>query len=273
MKRYGLIGSPITHSLSPALFKAAYGGVYEYNLIEAADLDESLRLFQESYQAINVTAPYKESACLKADVRSPECEVIGACNVLQKTDDGVVAANTDYLGVMKCLIPHYSTGNLKPLTLVVGCGGAAKAAAYAACELGHEVVIINRDFAKADYFAQALCERNPLYMVSARPLSEFGRWFRKAGAIVYTLPLAIDTLTSLSRSEVRGGLFASQPKVILEANYRNPSFTAEVLSDLRKSNRNIVYISGREWLLHQAVEAFGIFTGKEPNIPAMMNVI
>ena len=104
-KKYGLIGHPISHSLSPALFRAGFGDLYNYDLIETEDFKEAYSRFTNEYDAVNVTAPFKEKACRKADILSEECKVIGACNVLKKTEDGVLAANTDYLGVMQSL-PH-----------------------------------------------------------------------------------------------------------------------------------------------------------------------
>ena len=71
MKKFGLIGCPIAHSMSPALFKAAYDGAYDYDLIEGEFDDVYLRFLNE-YDAINVTAPFKEIACSKAQVLSPE---------------------------------------------------------------------------------------------------------------------------------------------------------------------------------------------------------
>ena len=62
MKRFGLIGKPISHSGSPRLFRAGYHGKYEYDLIEAPDFETSWKLFLEKYDGINVTAPYKELA-------------------------------------------------------------------------------------------------------------------------------------------------------------------------------------------------------------------
>ena len=164
MKRFGLIGHPIEHSLSPALFAAAYGKEHSYDLISGEMFEESYNRFLQEYDAVNVTAPFKEEACSKADVRSPECDVIGACNVLKKTGEGVLAANTDYLGVMQCLIPFYADLRLSPVTLVVGCGGAGKAAAYAACELGNQVVILNRTYEKAEAFVEKL---DSLFTVSS----------------------------------------------------------------------------------------------------------
>ena len=184
MARYGLIGHPIGHSLSPALFAAAYGKEHSYDLISGEMFEESYNRFLQEYDAVNVTAPFKEEACSKADVRSPECDVIGACNVLKKTDEGVLAANTDYLGVMQCLIPFYTDLRLSPVTLVVGCGGAGKAAAYAACELGNQVVILNRTYEKAEAFVEKLLGHNPLYNVRAGHMEDFRKWFRKAGAVI-----------------------------------------------------------------------------------------
>ena len=97
--KFGLIGHPIAHSLSPALFKAGYDGRYPYELIETADFEEAYERFLEGYNGINVTAPFKELAFAKADILSPECKTIGATNLLVKTPEGIKAYNSDYLGV------------------------------------------------------------------------------------------------------------------------------------------------------------------------------
>lgn len=273
MKRFGLIGHPIGHSLSPALFNAAYGEHYEYKLIECAVFEEAYRRFLNEYDAINVTAPFKESACAKADILSPECEILGACNVLKKTDKGIMAANTDYLGVMKSLLPYQTTRGLKPLTLVVGCGGAGKAAAYAACELGNEVIIINRTFSKAAAFADRLSENNSLYRICAREFSEFRKWFRKAGTVIYTLPCPVIELERLTKSDIKGRVFGYAEKLILEAAYKEPSFSSCMQKNMSAVNPKITFVDGKQWLLHQAAEAYSIFTEEDPNIPEMLKVL
>ena len=59
--RFGLIGHPINHSQSPALFAAAYpGGEHSYELIEEPDFDKAYARFLEGYDAVNVTTPFKE---------------------------------------------------------------------------------------------------------------------------------------------------------------------------------------------------------------------
>ena len=271
MKKFGLIGCPIAHSMSPALFKAAYDGAYDYDLIEGEFDDVYLRFLNE-YDAINVTAPFKEIACSKAQVLSPECKMIGACNVLKKTEEGIFAANTDYLAVMKSLIQHQAPG-LIPLVVVVGCGGAGKAATCAACELGYEVVILNRNQSKADNFIESLKASGKDYRIKSGPLSEFRKWFAKAGVVIYAISAPIDSLSKLRRYDLKGGIFRTEPKVIIEANYKDPAFTSEMLSHFNSVNPKITYISGREWLLDQAVEAYGLFTGEEPNIQKMIKVL
>ena len=69
MAKYGLIGDPIATSRSPLLFEAAYkgqeqpdGDAFKYDLIEGSDFETSFKKFIDEYQAINVTAPFKELA-------------------------------------------------------------------------------------------------------------------------------------------------------------------------------------------------------------------
>ena len=120
MKRFGLIGYPIVHSLSPLLFRAGYhpgsrgtdascsgygkdtdaGLDWQYDLIEGGDFSESYGRFLEEYDGINVTAPFKEAAFRQADIIDPVCGKIGATNLLVKTADGIKAYNTDYYGII-----------------------------------------------------------------------------------------------------------------------------------------------------------------------------
>lgn len=92
--KFGLIGHPIAHSLSPALFKAGYDGRYQYELIETSDFEEAYQRFLDGYDGINVTAPFKELAIVKADILSEECLAVKATNLLVKTPEGIKAYNS-----------------------------------------------------------------------------------------------------------------------------------------------------------------------------------
>ncbi|MBE6215979.1 MAG: hypothetical protein E7123_07120 [Bacteroidales bacterium] len=274
MKRFGLIGHPITHSLSPALFKAAYDGKYPYDLIEEDEFEKAYERFLNEYDAINVTAPFKELAIRKADVLSTECEAIGAANILIRQEDGtIMAANSDQMGVAQAVAEGTEkTGKTNTRALIVGCGGAAKAAAYAMCCCGYHTVILNRNYEKALDFARLL-GNNPMFDVCAMPLDRFEEWFRKAGVIVYTLPTAIPALEKLGKSAIRGSrLPICRNKILLEANYKDPAFTPALIERLGSVNPRFRYISGKEWLLHQAVGAYRLFTGEEPDLEKMRKV-
>ena len=131
MDKFGLIGHPIAHSSSPALFTAAYGGKYRYDLIETPDFDVAWARFLADYKAINITAPFKGDAYARVDWRSPESERVGATNLVVKTPEGTKAYNSDYRGVKSLLEPLGCR-----TAAVIGFGGAGKAALAAAEDLG-----------------------------------------------------------------------------------------------------------------------------------------
>ena len=278
--KFGLIGHPIAHSLSPALFKAGYAGRYPYELIETPYFEEAYQIFLNEYDGINVTAPFKELALKKADIISEECNLVGATNLLIKTPEGVKAHNSDYLGVREwlsgvvaglertpvapfgALLPPAARGVARFLNLqqhqmrhvlIVGIGGAGKAAAAAARALGMETVVLNRT----------------IYSDEIKPLSCFREEFRKADIVIYNLPVRIPELDTLTYEDFAAG----RPKHILEANYRNPSFDNELIQKMLHANPDATYTEGQVWLLLQAVTGYEIFTGETPDESSMKEVI
>ena len=133
--------------------------------------------------------------------------------------------------------------------LIVGLGGAGKAAAEAARSLGMEVRILNRTIYNNDII----------------PLCEFREEFRKADIVIYNLPVRIPQMDELSDEDFGAG----QPKLVLEANYRNPSFDEELLSRMKKANPLARYTGGRTWLLLQALTGYELFTGEKPDLSRM----
>lgn len=264
MKKFGLIGHPIAHSLSPALFKAAYEGRHQYDLIEEETFEEAYGKFLDEYDAINVTAPFKEAAYSRADIITTDCKAVGATNLLIKTPDGIKAYNSDFLGVRKWLMevadrlnPPQMPGALRTVkVLIAGYGGAGKAAAAAARSLGMEVSIVNRT-----------AKDNDIY-----PLEEFCHEFRTSDIIIYNIPAPIPQLDYLTEEDCKGGVVC-KPKFVLEANYRNPSFTPERIRNIRKANSKVAFIDGKIWLLYQAVTGYEIMTGDYPDIDAMEKVM
>lgn len=217
--KFGLIGHPVEHSQSPRLFEEAYGTGHSYDLIDEEDFDKAWDIFIQDYDGINVTAPFKEKALTKADILSPECLKTGATNLVVKTAGGTKAFNSDYLG-LKALLKDL--GFAEGVALIIGFGGAGKAAAAAAADMGLDVVICNRTTTKAE---------------GIRPLEEVAILSAVADVTIYTLPVAIPALVEASFS------------CLIEANYRDP-----VAANASAEK----YIPGTEWLKYQALTGFPI---------------
>ena len=150
--RFALIGNPISHSLSPALFRAAYPqSNHTYELLETQTIDEAIRRIRdEGFDGFNVTTPFKEDILKYTDCRNPLVELINASNLILNSDNWLSAYNTDFFGVMESIKGFVSNGSK---ALVLGCGGAGKAAALAAKSAGLDVTIINRSSERAIKFS------------------------------------------------------------------------------------------------------------------------
>ena len=238
MKRFGLIGHPVAGSLSPRLFEAAYGGRYAYDLLEGADFSVSWQRFLDGYDGINITAPFKQDAFRAVDVLSEDARRCGAVNLAVKTTDGVAGYNTDVDGVVLAV---QETGIPVTEALVVGCGGAGRAAAVAAQRLGCRVTLANRTSARAASLASQLgCAWAPLpTLTSLSP-----------DLVIYTVPGPMEDLPDFPEA------------VILEANYKIPCL----------EGHGRAYVSGLRWLLYQAVAGYEIFTGESPDADAMFRI-
>lgn len=234
--KFGLIGHPISHSQSPALFAAAYpGGEHSYELIEEADFDRAYARFTEGYDAVNVTTPFKELAAARADVADDVVAACGASNLLKKEAGAVHAYNTDYLGVRNVLEERGLAGDV----MVVGCGGAAKAAALAAVDAGHNVIVANRDEQRAVQFVAANLGRRSSAMMLAVGLGTLPAVLPSVRLIIYCVPVALPALNDASLAG----------KTLFEANYRLPQYSA---------GNSYEYIPGEVWLAAQGSESFRI---------------
>lgn len=226
--KFALIGHPVAGSLSPVLFGAAYGDRHSYELFDSPSFAECWQKFLGSYSGINVTAPYKQDAYSRCLELSGHAAATGAVNLVLK--DGLRGFNTDVDGVMYAL-----KGIRAGSALVVGTGGAARAAVAGAAKLGFRVGVMGRSQDKV-----SALER--LFGLGPAPA--------EPDVVIYTLP---------GSAPVPPGLPLAGA-VVLEANYRDPQLA---LTPCRQ------YIPGTKWLLGQAVAGYGLFTGEEPSIAVM----
>jgi shikimate dehydrogenase len=160
MKRLAVLGHPVGHSRSPAMHNAALAelglaGEWSYEAIDLApDKFESRvrAMAGEGFAGANVTVPHKGAALSLADSLSETAREIGAANTLSLAAGEIRADNTDAQGLLDAL-PASPAGSR---ALVLGAGGAARAAVWALVCEGAEVAVWNRTGLRAEHLCGSL---------------------------------------------------------------------------------------------------------------------
>lgn len=154
MKRFGLIGYPLTHSFSKRYFterfeQAGWQDRYAYDLYEIKTAEEMPRLFQQDPDLVglNVTIPHKVAVLPFLDQLDASAERVGAVNVIKRLEDHrLVGYNSDYYGFQKSLQEALAGRSLQR-ALILGYGGAAKAIEAVLEDAGVEVLRVSRQAA------------------------------------------------------------------------------------------------------------------------------
>ncbi len=133
MRRFGLIGFPLTHSFSQKYFteKFAQAGitdcVYEnYPIKDISELDALLQ--QQDLCGLNVTIPYKKQVMTFLTASSSGVDEMGACNCIDIRDGKLTGYNTDVVGFRQSLLPFLHAYHDK--ALILGTGGASAAVEF-----------------------------------------------------------------------------------------------------------------------------------------------
>ena len=154
-KVYGIIGDPVSHSLSPVLqntlakemnIDMSYLAFYVTENIK----DAIKGAFALNIKGFNVTIPYKKDMLDIVTEIDDRARKIGAINTLTKSEKGYKGYNTDIIGLGMSL--HNNNLSVKDKDIIIlGAGGAAKAVLYLAIEEGAKsITIINRNISKAE---------------------------------------------------------------------------------------------------------------------------
>ena len=149
--KLALIGHPVAHSQSPALYDAMFRRLglegSSYNLVDTAPEELSrerlLRLVDKlGLAGFNVTVPHKVAVRPMLDEVSDEARAIGAVNTVVVRDGRLYGYNTDAGAFSESLVPHLQPCHTN--ALILGTGGAARAVAYALGQLGIEYLYVSR---------------------------------------------------------------------------------------------------------------------------------
>lgn len=147
MPEFGLIGKSLKHSFSQEYFTNKFKTLqlrdYYYHNFELDSIQDIAKLISENknLHGLNVTFPYKESVIPFLDELSEEAKKIGAVNCIQFNSNKLIGHNTDSYGFSQSIKPFLDTNHER--ALILGTGGAAKAAAYALKKIGVEVFFVS----------------------------------------------------------------------------------------------------------------------------------
>ena len=253
---FGIIGNPVSHSMSPAMHNAALramgiNGVYvPMNVIRADQAVAALRTL--GFIGVSVTVPHKEAIMESLDEIDPVAQKIGAVNTLllrkKPGEENIVVRgfNTDWLGSNLALADKMQFAGSR--VLVLGAGGAARGVCFGLAEAGVEVIITNRTASKGQTLADQLgC--------SFLPLDRVGEV--RADALVNTTSVGMEP--HADAIPVDPGLLA-RFSVVMDIVYA--PLETRLLREAARAG--CATIDGLAMLQYQAAVQLKIWTGQQP---------
>ena len=251
----GIVGRPVAHSLSPVIHNAwietaGMDAVYAAFAPPDETAFETLVAFGRAgmLAGVNVTAPFKEQAFALADTASAEATASGSANVLVFEDGRVHAESTDGFGLLAALADQAPALTLSGAVVVMlGAGGAARAAAQTLAAAGAQVRLVNRSRDRAEALAADL---GPAVSVADEGLS--GQEGAFDGAALVVNALSVPPTLDLNR--------LAAGTVVMDMTYR------PVETDFLKAarSRGLRPVDGLGMLIGQAGPSFRAIFRTEP---------
>jgi 3-dehydroquinate dehydratase / shikimate dehydrogenase len=257
-KVYGIAGDPISHSMSPWVMNSAFRRENVnavYLPLHANSLEDLLATITDlPLDGLSVTMPYKQAMVEHLDNSDALTQRTGACNTIVRGKDGkLIGFNTDIYGIVAAVEPRIPLEGAR--VLVLGAGGAARAAVFGFRAKGAEVSILNRTPATA----QNLAKQSDSKVVKRSELPKL-----TFDVIFNATPIGMggDKRTPLEENELN-------TLWVFDSVY-NPIETR--LLKLAQS-KGLGTISGAEMFVHQAARQFEIWTGKPAPIDGIRQVL
>lgn len=273
-----VLGAPIKHSISPQIHSAALrelssgipsflNWVYHKVEVSSKDLASGLEHLNEcGYRGLNLTIPHKVDVFSMIDSIDQEARTIGAVNTLFHTGEEWRGFNTDGYGLEQALKGrlgvHLESANI----LILGAGGAARAAAAQSLSRGCENLwISNRSTERLENMIDALGNSLDTARVVACPISQLPAGVLDCGDLVIINATSLG-LNPGDPSPV--SLRAFPPSTRVYDMIYNPAETP-LLEEARA--RGMVCENGLSMLVHQAARSLEIWTGQEISVEAMFS--
>ena len=175
-----VIGSPVAHSLSPAIHAVAFndmGIAWRFRAIETSP-EELATVFDDlragRMDALSVTMPHKDAVVSLVDEVSDDALLLRAVNCVFTVDGRIVGVNTDGDGARDALIHQGGVDLAGAVVVVLGAGGTARAVTLALLRAGARCHIMNRTRTKAEGFAQSIASVFP--QLASQLIAEQPAW-------------------------------------------------------------------------------------------------
>jgi len=266
-KVMGLVGNPVSQSLSPCMHNAAFANAdlnSVYLPFQAKDVAQFIRRMVQprtrevvwNLRGLSVTIPHKSTVMPLLDWIDPIAREIGAVNTIVVQDDRLLGYNTDALGFMTPLLKRF--GRFGPVRnarcAVIGAGGAARAALWSLAKEGASAALFARNVEQATVTARD-------FGVPCYPLSQAD--FAGFDIVVNATPLGMADATQDITPATAGQLHGVRLAYDLVYNPIETVF----LREARAAGCDT--LNGIEMLLAQGAEQFKLWTGKEPDTEVM----
>ena len=260
----GILGYPLDHTLSPPMHNAAFAALgldwaYVPWPVPPDRLGEAVRGLRAlaNFAGANVTVPHKEAILPHVDELTAEARAVGAVNTIVRQGDRLTGHTTDGAGLLTDLAEVLAFRPQGARIVIIGAGGAARAAAFALAAAGaRRVAILNRSAARASALAGDVGRAIPATEAVAYPLHKY-----PDDQILGSADLVLNA-TAL-------GLHAGDPSPLDLAPCRPSTVAYDLVYNppetgfLREARaRGLRAANGLGMLVHQGAAAFALWTGR-----------
>ena len=272
MNKYlGILGFPLSHSISPFIQQAAldhYSLSIQYKTWPTTSeyLESRINILrQEKFVGANVTIPHKESVMRCLDVIDGLAQRVGAVNTIVKDDGRLVGYNTDVHGFLTCLMNDVNFQVSGSSVLILGAGGAARAAAFGLVDQDvGSLVIANRSLGRAQSLVRQLSP-DVLNIKSVSIEDDIlNSIVPKVDLIVNATPVGMGKGPMAGISPIKSK-FISSDTLVYDMTY-NPVKTPLLIE---ASLVGAVTVGGLSMLVHQGAAGFELWTGRKAPIDLM----
>ncbi len=278
-KILGIIGNPVSHSLSPVMHNAAIASMgldyvyvpFSVNITDLATAVHGLGAIA-TVVGFNLTIPHKQEIMPLLDQITDVARAVGAVNTVKRVDSGWIGTNTDVHGFLVPLKELDRDWQNIP-AVVLGSGGAAKAAVAGCFELGCPVVhVVGRDVLKLKEFHRTMTGQLKTHGLRVHTWSNVDPLLAVAGLVINTTPIGMGTdLGSNFGSPLTLPQINLMPQRAIAYDL---IYTPRPTQFLKMAMaQGLVAIDGLKMLLHQGAIALEFWTGKPAPIAVMAKAL